>query len=206
VTTRDSILDIVRVKPTTISELCIALGVTRNAINVQIKQLESMGVIRPVEIERCGKRGKPSIRYEAAPGSEDLHSKAYPLFLATLLKTLQEMYGLDVVNKVLEQTGRNMAKEANLSNPVSFEHGLKAAMMAADSIGATTEAIEQEGGILVRNYSCPMGTAVRNESCVCKALSAFFSEATNSTVTEKCIRGDRLICQYLVERPPSASS
>jgi predicted ArsR family transcriptional regulator len=93
-----------------------------------------------------------------------------------------------------------MARNAKLDHPQSFDDGLRNAMAAADSIGATTEAIAQDDGVLVKNYSCPMGSSVRGEPCVCRALSAFFSEATNSEVTEQCIRGDRLICQYLIDK------
>ena len=45
-------------------------------------------------------------------------------------------------------------------------------------LGASTEVVEQPGGVLVRNYSCPVASAVRTEPCVCRALAAFFSEAS----------------------------
>jgi len=55
--------------------------------------------------------------------------------------------------------------------------------------------------VLVRNYSCPVASAVRTEPCVCRALAAFFCEATGQPAVEQCLRGERLICQYLVQRP-----
>jgi hypothetical protein len=68
-------------------------------------------------------------------------------------------------------------------------------------LGASTEVVEQPGGVLVRNYSCPVASAVRTEPCVCRALAVFFSEATGQPAVEQCLRGERLICQYLVKRP-----
>lgn len=197
-------MNTLRLAPMTVAELCSTLGITRNAVNVQLKQLALLGLIRTVKTARSGTPGKPAVAYEAAPGSEDLHSKAYPTLLLSLLKTMQSNIGPDVLTQILEQTGRLMAQQADVSKPVSFDEGLRAAMLVADSIGATTEAIEQDGGIMVRNYSCPVGSLVREDPCLCQALAAFFSEATNCKVTEKCIREDRLICQYFIEKSASA--
>jgi hypothetical protein len=33
-------------------------------------------------------------------------------------------------------------------------------------------------------------------------MAAFFSEATGMPASEQCLREDRLICQYFVERVP----
>jgi len=56
----------------------------------------------------------------------------------------------------------------------------------------------------VRNYSCPLGSAVRDQPCVCRALAAFFSEATGRPAAEQCLRDGRLICQYFIDNPASA--
>ncbi|MEK6312888.1 hypothetical protein [Burkholderia gladioli] len=89
-----------------------------------------------------------------------------------------------------EEARRRLAREGGLAPGADF---------AADSLGASTEAVPVEDGVMVRNYSCPLGGATRSEPCVCKALAAFFSEATGNPVTECCLREDRLICQYLVQ-------
>lgn len=72
-------------------------------------------------------------------------------------------------------------------------------MAAADALGASTEAVEHADGIMVRNFSCPIGSAVRQEPCGCRALAAFFSEATGKPVQEHCMREGKLICQYLIQ-------
>jgi len=76
---------------------------------------------------------------------------------------------------------------------------LRAAMASADSLGASTELSSQEGGLLVRNYSCPLGAAVRVDESVCRGLTAFFSEATGKPAQTRCLRDERLLCQYLIE-------
>jgi len=58
-------------------------------------------------------------------------------------------------------------------------------MAAADALGASTEAVEHADGIMVRNFSCPIGSAVRQEPRGCRALAAFFSEATEKPEQER---------------------
>ena len=102
---------------------------------------------------------------------------------------------------ILEQTGRRLAREAGLNPTAGFDKALRAALAAVERLGASTEVVEQPDGVVVRNYSCPVASAVRTESCVCRALAALFSEATGQPAVEQCLRGERLICQYLVQRP-----
>ncbi|PEH81085.1 hypothetical protein C6Q13_22040 [Burkholderia gladioli] len=97
---------------------------------------------------------------------------------------------------------REETSEGGLAPGADFAADLARAMSAADSLGASTEAVPVEDGVMVRNYSCPLGGAARSAPCVCKALAAFFSEATGNPVTQCCLRGDRLICQYLVQVKP----
>jgi predicted ArsR family transcriptional regulator len=200
VTTKSDILTLLQRESLTVVQLCERLEVTRNAVNVQIKQLEAEGLVRRSKLRQRGTLGKPAVLYEAAPGSEDVESRAYQTFLSGLLAVLRERLGESALGDVLEETGRLLARDAGLAGPASFEDGLRAAMAAADALGASTEAIEQPDGVMVRNYTCPMGTAVRGESCVCQALASFFSEATGCPATEQCSREDRLTCQYFIKR------
>lgn len=199
VSTKNDILSLLQRDALTVAQLCERLGITRNAINVQIKQLEAEGLVRRQKALERGAVGKPSTVFEAAPGAEDVNSGAYPAFLRALLTTLSNECGKEALGDLLEKAGRQLARAAGLSSPADFESGLRAAMAAADALGANTEAIEQPGGIMVRNYSCPIGSAVRQEPCGCRALAAFFSEATGKPVQEHCLREGKLICQYLIQ-------
>lgn len=199
-TTRNEIINLLRREPLTILQLCERLGVTRNAVNVQIKQLEAEGLVRRSKLRQHGGLGKPAIFYETSPGSEDVASVGYRAILLSLLKILAKRENSPNLGKILEQTGRQFARDVGLAEPTDFQSGLQAAMAAANALGASTEAIVQPNGVMVRNYSCPLGSAVREEECVCRALAAFFSEATGRPATEHCLRNDRLICQYLIKQ------
>ena len=200
VSTKSDILQLLQREPLTVVQLCEHLAVTRNAVIVQLKQLESESLVRRSKIRPPNTVGKPPVVFEAAPGSEDVTSTAYQVLLTQLLATLKDRYNADELGEVLEQTGRQLAQRAGLANPATFDSGLRSAMAAADALGASTEAVAQEGGVMVRNFTCPVGSVVREEQCVCRAMAAFFSEATGMPASEQCLREDRLICQYFIEK------
>lgn len=56
---------------------------------------------------------------------------------------------------------------------------------------------------MVRNFTCPVGSVVREEQCVCRAMAGFFSEATGCPATEQCLREDRQICESFIEQIPT---
>jgi predicted ArsR family transcriptional regulator len=199
-TTRAKILAAIQREPLTVAEVCQKLGVTRNAVNVQLKQLEASGLARAAATRQGDGAGKPALVYEATAGSEDFASGAYKPFLLGLLEVMRQTMSADALGELLEETGRRLARQAGLSNPPNFETGLRAAMAVADSLGASTETAPSESGVMVRNYSCPVAGAVRGERCVCRAIAAFFSEATGRPATEMCLREGRVICQYLIAR------
>lgn len=199
-TTKTDILSLLQREPLTVAQLCEHLAVTRNAIIVQLKQLEAEGLVRRSKVRLPNVVGKPPVVFEAAPGSEDVSSTAYQILLMSLLGVMKDRYGQQELGDLMDQTGRQLAQSAGLSKPADFESGLRAAMAAADSLGASTEAVVQDDGVMVRNYTCPVGSLVRNEQCVCRAMASFFSEATGRAATDQCIRGDRLVCQYFIEQ------
>lgn len=198
-TTKKNILNLLRRENLSVAQLCERLGVTRNAINVQLKQLEAEGLVRSVRVKRNGLLGKPAAIYQAAPHSEDVHSRAYQPFVSSLIATVSGRMGEDELMDVLQQAGRHLARQVGLPPAGSFDVRLKAATKVADSLGATTQILKEKNGVVVRNYSCPIGTLVRNEACACQILAGFFSEATGCTVIEQCQRDDRLVCQYFIE-------
>lgn len=201
VTTKNEILRLLQREPLTVVQLCEQLDVTRNAINVQLRQLEAEGAVRRSTVRQRGALGKPPVAYEAAPGSEDIESSAYRLFLRGLLKVMQDRMDPQQISDLLDETGRHIAREAGLATPKDFQSGLQSAMNAANALGANTEAHPLAEGIMVRNYTCPLGGAVHDQPCVCRAMASFFSEATGQPAEDQCLRGERLICQYLIEGP-----
>ncbi len=204
-TTKSDILDLLRRQPLTVAQLCERLGVTRNAVNVQLRQLEAEGLVRRGTQKERGVVGKPPSTFEAAPGSEDIASAAYRAVLLAVLSATKAMSGPETLRDILEKAGRGLAASIDDAGPRDFETRLRKAMAMVDALGASTEAVPQPGGIMIRNYSCPVGGAVREEPCVCEAMAAFFSEATGCPASEYCLREDRLICQYFIRTDTTAA-
>ena len=149
---KTDLLNLLRRQPLTVNALCDSLGVTRNAVNVQLRQLEAEGLVRRARTPVRNGRGKPANLYEAAPGSEDVSSSAYQVVLAALLGELGSRLPAAKLSDILEQTGRRLARDAGLNPAAGFDEALRAALAAVERLGAFTEVVEQPGGVLVRNY------------------------------------------------------
>ncbi|WP_083266137.1 helix-turn-helix transcriptional regulator [Burkholderia lata] len=197
-TTKNDVLRALQREPLTVEQLCDRLGVTRTAVNVQLKQLEAEGLVRRCKPVQTGTPGKPAAVYEAAPGSEDAASNAYPAFLLSLLATLRHRLDDAQLEAILTETGRRLARETSQPTASDFGTNLASAMAIVDALGAQTEVVTDGDAIVVRNFSCPVASAVRETPCVCRAIAAYFSEATGRSVTEQCLRDGRLVCQYRI--------
>ena len=199
--TKVQILELLKRSAMSVVDLCNELGVTRNAVNVQLRQLEAEGLVRSAQRRGVGQLGKPPRVYEAAPGSEDRFSSAYQVGLEALLATLRSGLPGEDLSRLLQATGKRLAREANLVPSADFDRDVRRAMEVADSLGAQTEVVMGEKEAIVRNYSCPLASGVRTEPCVCQMMAAFFAEATGAVGAEECERRDRLVCQYRLLRP-----
>jgi len=103
---KTDLLNLLRRQPLTVNALCESLGVTRNAVNVQLRQLEAEGLVRRARTLVRNGPGKPANLYEAAPGSEDVSSSAYQVVLAALMGELGARLPAAKLSDILEQTGR----------------------------------------------------------------------------------------------------
>ncbi len=203
--TRDDILRLLHRNAMTVAQLGEKLGVTRNAITVQIRQLEAAGMIRRFEQDEPRRVGKPPTLFIARSGTEDADSAVYRVLTSTLLATLKKNLAAEQLLDLLVATGRQLAREARLGGSAGdFDSSLKTAIDVVNALGANAEAEAGLDGVMVRSYGCPVAAGVRAEPCLCETMAAFFAEATGFPVEARCLRGDRLICQYLIKKVPLA--
>ena len=192
--TKSDILDLLRRQPLTVAQLCERLGVTRNAVNVQLKQLEAEGLVRRGTQKERGVVGKPPSTFEAAPGSEDIASAAYRAVLLAVLSATKATSGPETLRDILEKAGRGLAASLDDTGPRDFDSRLRQAMAMVDALGASTEAVPQPGGTMVRNYSCPVGGALREAPCSLEAMAALFTAATGRPAREHSLRVVLAMC------------
>ncbi len=195
--TKDEILSLLRREALTVTELSARLDVTRNAVIVPLRQLEADQLIEGAE-RRDKRVGKPAVEYSAVAGREDVASQAYPPFAELLLQSLPEHLSRDEISHLMQQVGQKMANHLDSGAQAGFTERLKSATDFADSVGARTVVESTNGGAVIRSFSCPLGRAVRQESCVCGVIAAFFAEVTGAQVEEQCDRGEKLFCKFVV--------
>lgn len=195
--TKDLTLSLLRREHLTVAELAARLDVKRNAIVVQLRQLESAGLVEGRE-RKDRRVGKPATEYCAVAGHEDDASLAYPAFAETLIRALPDYLSASQIQNLMLQVGRMMAQDLDAAGKTAFAERLKTATDFADSLGAETS-IETTGeGAIVRSFSCPLGRVVRRQGCACSVISAFFSEVTGRPADEQCSRGEKLYCRFLI--------
>ncbi len=85
-TTREKILRLLLDAPRTIDELAKATSVTKNAVRSQIALLQREGLVEIKGTVKTGRR--PAARYGIRPGADVQFSKAYPLVLSALVRSL----------------------------------------------------------------------------------------------------------------------
>lgn len=202
-TTRRQILDLICHRPRTVAELSAQLDVTRNAIVVQLQQLEADGLIRRGLRQRSGGVGKPGYEYEIVPGTEDRLSQAYQPLLEQLIAVLGRRLPAATVAEILEEAGRGLARDAGFSGRTDPQERLRRAVAIVNSLGACAEIVDEGAGrLVVENRRCPFASAVRRDGCVCVAAAAFFREATGLPFEQNCDRGERLTCRYIAVGDP----
>lgn len=199
-TSRRQLLDLVSQRPHTVAELAAALELTRNAIVVQLRQLEAEGLVRRGTLLRSGNAGKPGYAYEIVPGTEDRLSLAYRPLMEQLVAVLGRRLPPAQLAALLEEAGRELARSGGFSSTTDGRQRLREAVAAVNGLGACARVIEDAtGALIVENYRCPFASAVRKDACVCRAAAAFFQEATGLPFTQKCDRSGSLTCRYVAK-------
>ena len=192
-TTRDDILSQLRRGNLTTAELAQRLGLSRNAVVQPLGHLVSEGLVRRATPRRSGQAGKPAHEFEIVPGHEDAISTDVMLTVLPRHQTAAE------IEKLMLDVGREMASHVPSSDQTSFADRLAAARTIVDDLGAATELIVDGDRVVVQSRSCPLATAVRKESCVCKAVAAFFETATGRKTEERCLREEKLTCRFEID-------
>jgi predicted ArsR family transcriptional regulator len=67
-----------------------------------------------------------------------------------------------------------------------------------NEFGGVAEVEERDGALAVRGFSCPLGAAVRGHPEVCRAVEGLLSEAVGLPIRERCDRGERARCCFVV--------
>jgi predicted ArsR family transcriptional regulator len=194
--TRGQVLSLLRSAERTVAELTTALGVTHNAVRMQLTALERDGLVEQRGIRRSLR--KPHLVYALTEDAEALFPKAYSPMLSELLAVLAARLPKKQLVQILDTVGQNMAHAHFPVKPVDLEQRLEEVMTYLSSIGAEVE-VARDGDVLwVKGRSCPMADTVKSHPQACRALVSFLQHATGVEVSEHCEKGGRPRCGFEV--------
>ena len=193
--TRDRLIRFLEDEPKSVDQLAGALGITLNAVRSQLALLERDGLVRMVG-ERRGTR-RPSLIYGLTSEAERLLSRAYAPALRAILEAMSLKSTGEEVEGILREAGRKLATElGRLSG--DFRTRVAKALELLEDLGGAMETEEAEGKLIIRGHGCPLAEAVEVEPRICKCMETLLAELTGARVEERCERGKKRRCAFVI--------
>lgn len=195
-TTRGRILSLLRSAARTVSELSETLGVTHNAIRVQLSTLERDGLVQQRGV-RAGAR-KPHLSYELTDDAERLFPKAYSPFLSELLAVMSAKLPAAMMDEILDEVGRKMAHAEFPLPATSPEARLESIAQLLERLGGLVRIERQDDAYLLIGATCPLAATVRANPRTCRSVQSLLATAMDADVTEICEKGASPRCRFEV--------
>ena len=198
--TRGQIVTMLRRSKSTVEDLARALDLSDNGVRAHLAILERDGIVlQRGSLRRTGSGGgKPAYVYELTQEGEDLFAKAYEPTLGRLLDVLCERLGLEESEALLRSVGRRLAEEHDSRRVDGVHARLEMAVEVLNELGGLAELEEQDGTLVIRGYSCPLGGVTPEHPEVCRMAEALVAEVAGVSVQEHCERGERPRCRFEV--------
>lgn len=195
--TRGRIVDLLRRRNRTVDELAAELGVTDNAVRLQLGLLERDGIVRASGVRRDGGVGKPATFYEIVPSAEADFSNAYLPFLSTLLRALGERMTPAAFRALMRDVGHRLAGDQPATER-DIEARVELASNLLNDLGGLTTIEKSDDGrtFMIRGCGCPLSVAVAERKEVCNAVQTMLGDVIGVEVREHCDRSDRPRCCF----------
>lgn len=201
--TRGRVVALLRRSAQTANELAAQLELTSNAVRLHLSALERDGLV-----EQHGTRrewtGKPAYVYRTTPEAEALYPKPYGLVLGELLAALESKLTPAEQERLAREIGvrlaRSLGPAAGSPEARTAADGAARAAAVLNQLGGLTEVQEDEAGLRVQGYSCPLGELTAAHPILCRLAETLVSELAGTPVTECCDRSDRPRCAFRVLR------
>ena len=191
--TRGRIVGLLRRSALTAKEIAGRLGLTHNAVRVQLTALQRDDLVREGGLQSSATR--PAVVYELAPAAEVMLSRAYIPFLTHLVHVLGEQLSPEQLEEVMGAAGRRLAAEwPRLKGDLRQRADGASALL--EELGALSEVEERDGRLVIRGYGCALAAAVQGQPEVCHSMEALLSELIHVPVRECCERGERPRCCF----------
>ncbi|MEO8636819.1 MAG: ArsR family transcriptional regulator [Gemmatimonadales bacterium] len=190
------IVELLRDRSRTVEELADELGLTGSAVRLQLATLERDGLIR-VDGRRPSGR-KPALVYGLTQRADFLLSRGYVPVLNAVLDTISTRFSPAERNAMLREVGRRLVASAPPATG-SKRDRLLAAARVVEQLGGRLK-LETTGRTTALVASgCPLGELVQGHPEICRVVETVVKEVSGITVRERCERGDRPRCVFVVE-------
>ena len=197
-TTRGQIVAVLRRGARTVEELARAIGLTHNGIRSHLSTLERDGIVRQEGLRRSPGAGKPAVTYEVHPDAEPLFSRAYAPVLTTVLDVLVDELPTAQADGLLREVGRRLGRGAGGQASGTVAERTRAAAAVLEALGGEVEVVDDDAGLRLRGYACPLSATVSRRPEICRSVELLVSEIVGVPVRQCCEHGARPRCCFAV--------
>jgi predicted ArsR family transcriptional regulator len=173
----------------TVDDLATQLGLSQNAVRVQMTGLERDGLVHHASSER--RTTRPSHVFQLTREAQQLLSNAYIPFLIHLVSTMAQRQPPKAIAKLMRDTGKSLAAtlraRAVSTGPLAARAAAASAILN-EELGAATRVEARDKHVVIRGHGCPLAALIDGQPTVCLALETLLAELTNTRVRECCNR------------------
>jgi DeoR family transcriptional regulator, suf operon transcriptional repressor len=182
--------------PQTVVDLIRATGVTRTAVTEQLNELVAMGFIERSK-DRLGGRGRPRHLYKATHAALALlFSNNQRLLVPAIWKSLYELAGEELTQRILKQVSRQLAE--HYSRKITAKKPKERLRQFVDILvaeGGLLEVIEDDDGqMLLYRRSCPFISMLDAQRSVCHIDQEMLNAVVGRPVRRVSCRHDGAPC------------
>ncbi|HSP64338.1 MAG TPA: ArsR family transcriptional regulator [Pyrinomonadaceae bacterium] len=193
--TRGRIVTLLRGTSRNVNWLAEELRLTDNAVRSHLLTLERDGLVRQRGVQR-GHR-KPHFTYELTPEAEQLFPKAYDALLNQLITVLKGRLAPKVVERVLREVGRSLAKnQASDLGSKDLEGRARRVLKVLETLGGSAKIEREKSKLLIQSQSCPFAAVVAEHPEVCHLAEALVAKVMGVPVRERCAREEFPQCRF----------
>ncbi len=184
-----------------VEQLCLALGVTHNAVRQHLSALIAAGYVERGTASPTG--GRPQARYLLLPAGRELFPRNYGLIAGGLLEHLYASAGKPGVQALLASVGTELGKAA-ASRVEGADDAEIATRLAEqlDALGYEAATVKREGETQVEAYNCVFHALARTHPDVCRFDLAFMEAATGRPIQHmECLLRGGQACRFRIGKP-----
>ncbi|MGQ0640454.1 MAG: helix-turn-helix transcriptional regulator [Gemmatimonadaceae bacterium] len=193
---RFAVIDAVRRGHHTVNALASALGVSDNAVRMQLSALERDGFLVRRGVVHSGRAGQPAAEYELSRSGEDALSRAYRPVLTALVSAIGKRLDPRALRNLFADAGRTAAPEPHVPSIASLATRATACVGLVESLGGTATVRVTRGQAILEGAGCPLSSAVREEPATCFIMESLLAQHAGLRARQRCTHGEQPCCRF----------